>query len=212
MIELHFWPTPNGHKITLALEKMALAYRIEPVDLGRGDQRNATFLAISPNGRMPAIVDRAPSDNGEPVTIFESGAILLYLARKSGRLGGANVRQEKTIHEWLFWQVGGLGPMSGQYHHFAQATNPPLPYAIDRYTREVARLYGVLDARLGTAPFVAGDAFTIADCAIYPWVRAHSELGGDLAPFPNVRRYLAEIGACATTQRAYARAPDFAPP
>jgi GST-like protein len=205
MIDLHFWPTPNGHKITLALEEMALDYRLVPVDLQAGAQHQPGFLAISPNNRMPAIVDRAPSDGGDPVAIFESGAILLYLARKSGKLLGADLRQEKAVLEWLFWQVGGHGPMAGQHYHFTRSASEQVPYAIDRFTQEVARLHRILDGRLEGTSFVAGVAFSVADCAIYPWLRTSADLGGDFTLYPNIRRYLGQIGAREATARAYAR-------
>ena len=148
MIDLYYWPTPNGHKITIFLEEAALDYTIKPVDISAGDQFKPDFLSISPNNRMPAIVDHAPSDGGEPISVFESGAILVYLAEKAGRFLAADIRARKTTLEWLFWQVGGIGPMAGQNHHFVQYAPEKIPYAVDRYVNETNRLYGVLDRRL----------------------------------------------------------------
>lgn len=156
MIELYYWPTPNGHKITIFLEEAALPYRIVPVDISAGDQFKPEFLAISPNNRMPAIIDHAPADGGAPISVFESGAILVYLAEKIGRFLPTALRSRKTVFEWLFWQVGGLGPMAGQNHHFVQYAPESIPYAIDRYVRETSRLYAVLDRRLAEVEWVAG--------------------------------------------------------
>lgn len=172
MIELYYWPTPNGHKITIFLEEAALPYRIVPVDISAGDQFKPEFLAISPNNRMPAIIDHAPADGGAPISVFESGAILVYLAEKIGRFLPTALRSRKTVFEWLFWQVGGLGPMAGQNHHFVQYAPKSIPYAIDRYVRETSRLYAVLDRRLAEVEWVAGD-YSIADMAIYPWIVPH---------------------------------------
>ncbi|HSR64221.1 MAG TPA: glutathione binding-like protein [Xanthomonadaceae bacterium] len=204
MIDLHYWPTPNGHKITLFLEESGLAYRIVPVDIGRGAQFAPAFLAISPNGRMPAIVDTAPADGGAPVSLFESGAILLYLAEKTGRFLPADLRGRATVLSWLFWQVGGLGPMTGQYGHFRVYAPEPVDYAIERYTREAQRLLGVLEHRLAGRAFIAGDGYTIADMACYPWIDPYGRAPLDLAPFPEVRRWRDAIAARPATQRAYA--------
>src|SRR5208282_3658979 len=155
MIDLYYWPTPNGHKITMFLEEAEIPYRIVPVDIGKGEQFKPEFLAISPNNRMPAIVDLAPAGSGAPISVFESGAILLYLAEKSGRLLSRDLRERTATIEWLFWQVGGLGPMAGQNHHFARYAPEQLPYAIERYVKETNRLYGVLDRRLRVTPYVA---------------------------------------------------------
>lgn len=168
MIELYYWPTPNGHKITLFLEEAGLDYRIHPVDISAGDQFKPDFLAFSPNNRMPAIIDTAPADGGEAVTVFESGAILLYLAEKTGLFLPTDLRGRKTVTEWLFWQMGGLGPMAGQNHHFGIYAPEKIPYAINRYVNETNRLYGVLDRRLADSTFVAGEQYSIADMACYP--------------------------------------------
>ena len=203
MIELHSWPTPNGHKITLALEEMGLAYRFVPVDIGRREQFHPSFLAFSPNNRIPAIIDRAPADGGEPVTVFESGAILLYLAEKTGMFLPADLRGRVRVMEWLAWQVGGLGPMAGQCHHFRQYAPEPVPYGIARYTQEVARLYGVMDRALAERPYLAGD-YSIADMAAWPWVRPWSRQGVDITEFPNVQRWMDAIAARPAAVRAVA--------
>ena len=212
MIDLYYWPTPNGHKITLFLEEAGLEYAIKPVDIGKGAQFEPAYLAISPNNKMPAIVDRAPADGGEPISVFESGAILLYLANKTGRfLGfGANatperqLRQRIIVNEWLFWQMGGLGPMTGQYGHFHVYAPEPIPYARDRYRNEAERLLGVLDKRLLGRAFIAGDDYSIADMASYPWISPYDKAPIDLEPFANVRRWQAAIRERPATQRAYA--------
>src|ERR1700683_1805185 len=170
MIDLYYWPTPNGHKITLFLEEAGLQYRIFPIDISAGDQFQPAFLAFSPNNRMPAIIDNEPADAGRPVGVFESGAILVYLADKIGAFLPTDFRARKTVMEWLFWQVGGLGPMAGQNHHFGQYAPEKIPYAIDRYVNETNRLYGVLDRRLADHEFLAGESYTIADMACYPWI------------------------------------------
>lgn len=206
MIELFFWPTPNGHKITMALEETGLAYRLRPVHIGKGEQFAPDFLAISPNNRIPAIVDHAPVGEATPVTLFESGAILLYLAEKTGHLLSADPAARREALQWLFWQVGGLGPMAGQANHFCRYAPEPVPYAIDRYTREAARLYGVLDRRLADRPFVAGGDYSIADIAIYPWIVQHALHGQSLSQYPHVRRWFEAIAARPATIRAYERA------
>lgn len=205
MIDLYYWPTPNGHKITLFLEEAGLDYRIVPVDIGRGQQFDPHFLAISPNNRIPAIVDHAPADGGEPVSVFESGAILLYLAEKTGAFVPPDLRGRKTVLEWLFWQVGGLGPMAGQAHHFLHYAPEPVPYAIDRYVREVGRLYGLLDTRLEGRRFLAGDVYTIADMACYPWIVPYERQNQRLDDFPNLKRWFEEIRTRPATERAYAK-------
>ena len=204
MIDLHYWPTPNGHKVTLFLEEAGLDYRLVPVDIGKGAQFEPDFLAIAPNNRMPAIVDHAPADEGEAVSVFESGAILLYLAEKTGRFLPRDLRGRTATLEWLFWQMGGLGPMSGQYGHFLVYAPEKVPYAIERYTKEVQRLLGVLDRRLAGRAFIAGDDYTIADMAAHPWINAYDSAPIDMAPFPEVRRWQAAIAARPATQRAYA--------
>src|SRR5690606_28591413 len=173
MIDLYYWPTPNGHKVTLLLEETGLEYRIHPVNIGSGDQFKPEFLAISPNNKMPAIVDHAPADGGAPQSVFESGAILLYLAEKTGHFLPAAARGRIETLEWLFWQMAGLGPMTGQYGHFSVYAPDRIPYAIERYTREAERLLGVLDKRLAGRAFIAGDDYTIADMAAYPWINAY---------------------------------------
>lgn len=202
MIDLHYWPTPNGHKITIFLEEAGLAYTIKPVDIGKGEQFQPEFLKISPNNRMPAIVDHAPSDGGGPLSVFESGAILLYLAEKTGQFLPSDLRGRTQALEWLFWQMGGLGPMAGQNHHFTQYAPEKIPYAIERYQRETERLYGVLDRRLADRAFIA-DAYSIADMAAYPWIVPHKRQGQDLDTFPNVKRWFETIRARAAVVRAY---------
>ena len=205
MIELHYWPTSNGHKITMALEEMGLPYEIHPVNIGKGDQFKPSFIAISPNNRMPAIVDRAPADGGAPISIFESGAILTYLAEKSGKFLPTDPRGRFDVLQWLFWQVGGLGPMAGQKGHFLHSAPEPVPYAIDRYTREVDRLFGVLDRQLANREFVCG-ACSIADFAIYPWtVSALKRDANVLAAFANVRRWAETIARRPATIAAFAK-------
>jgi GST-like protein len=198
-IEIYYWPTPNGWKITIALEEMGLPYRVRLVDIGAGEQFAPAFLAISPNNRMPAIVDPEGPD-GAPVSVFESGAILLYLARKTGRFMGATERDQIAVEQWLMWQMGGLGPMAGQAHHFlhyAPALDPPqlLPYAQDRYRREVGRLYRVLDGQLAKGEFVAGDFLSIADFAIWPWAQGWQRQDQRLDDKPHLARWLAALKA-----------------
>ena len=204
MIELYYWPTPNGHKITLLLEEAGLPYAIRPVNIGRGEQFAPDFLAISPNNRMPAIVDTAPADGGEPVSVFESGAILLYLAEKCGRFLPTDLRGRTAVLEWLFWQVGGLGPMLGQNHHFRRYAAETIPYAIERYVNETRRLYGVLDRRLDGRAFIAGSDYTIADMAAYPWIVPHENQGMALEDFPHLKRWFERIRDREGTRRAYA--------
>ena len=209
MIELHYWPTPNGHKVTLLLEELAelgrpLAYRIVPVDIGKGAQFEPSFLAISPNNKMPAMVDTAPADGGAPVSVFESGAILMYLAQKSAQFLPPDLRGRYDVLQWLFWQVGGLGPMTGQHGHFGVYAPQRFDYAIARYARESERLLGVLDRQLQGRAFIAGDAYSIADMACYPWISPYDKAPLDLSPFPEVRRWHAAIAARPATQRAYA--------
>ena len=204
MIELHYWPTPNGHKITLFLEESGLPYTIKPVNIGKGEQFQLAFLAISPNNRMPAIVDTAPADGGEAISVFESGAILQYLAEKSGRFLPTDLRSKYTVLEWLYWQVGGLGPMLGQNHHFNRYAPEKIPYAIDRYVNETRRLYGVLDKRLEGRAFIAGEDYSIADMAAYPWTVGYENQGMALEDFPHLKRWFEAIRARPATQRAYA--------
>ncbi|WP_137392158.1 glutathione S-transferase N-terminal domain-containing protein [Rhodoligotrophos defluvii] len=192
-IKLYYWPTPNGWKITIALEELNMPYEIHYVDIGKGEQFEPSFLEISPNNRMPAIVD-PDGPGGEPLSIFESGAILRYLAQKGGRFYASDPRGQAKIDEWLFWQVGGLGPMAGQAHHFRNYAPEKIPYAIERYTREVSRLYGVMDKRLAKAEFLAGD-YSIADMAAFPWVVPYKNQGQDLDQFPNLRRWFDTLKA-----------------
>jgi len=204
MIELYYWPTPNGHKITIFLEEAGLAYQIVPVDISAGDQFTPAFLALSPNNRMPAIVDTSPEDAGAPVTVFESGAILLYLAEKTGRFLPKDLRKRKVVLEWLFWQMGGLGPMLGQNHHFSQYAPEKIPYAVDRYVRETNRLYGVLDRHLTNRRWI-GDEYSIADMASYPWIVPWKRQGQNLDEFPHLKRWFAAMRARPAVAAAYQR-------
>ena len=205
MIDLHFWTTPNGYKPLLFLEEAGLDYRLVPVDIGAGAQFDPAFLKIAPNNRIPAIVDHAPSEGADPVSVFESGAILLYLAEKTGRFLPAGLAGRTEALQWLFWQMGGLGPMAGQNHHFTQYAPEPIPYAIDRYVKETARLYGVLDRRLADRPFVAGADYSIADMAIYPWIVPHERQLQQLEDFPHLKRWFETVAARPATQAAYAK-------
>ncbi len=209
MIELWYWPTPNGHKITMMLEECGLDYAVHPVNIGQGDQFKPEFLAFSPNNRMPAIVDRDPPDGGEPVTVFESGAILLYLADKTDRFGGTSARDSIVVTEWLMWQMAGLGPMLGQNHHFTRYAPKKVPYAIDRYVKETTRLYGVLDKRLQGREFIADD-YSIADMACFPWILPDYQ-SQDMANFPNLARWHAAVKARPATERAYAKGKEVNP-
>jgi GST-like protein len=202
MIELYYWPTPNGHKITIFLEEAGIDYEIHPINIGKGQQFTVAFLALSPNNRMPAIIDRAPADGGEPIGLFESGAILLYLAEKTGKFIPSTLRGRKAVLEWLFWQMAGLGPMAGQNHHFAAYAPERIPYAIERYTKETNRLYGVLDKQLSTHPFIAGD-YSIADMASYPWIVPHERQGQNLSDFPHLKRWFESMQARPAVVRAY---------
>ena len=209
MIDLYYWPTPNGHKITLFLEEAGLEYRIIPVNIGAGDQFKPEFLKISPNNKMPAIIDHAPADAGDALPVFESGAILVYLAEKTGKLLPDDLRGRKTTLEWLFWQVGGLGPMAGQNHHFSRYAQQRIPYAIERYVNETNRLYGVLDRRLEGREFISGDAYTIADIAAYPWIVPWQLQQQNLDDFPNVKRWFDAISKRPATTKAYAVAKAY---
>ncbi|MEA2829668.1 MAG: GSH-dependent disulfide-bond oxidoreductase [Bradyrhizobium sp.] len=209
MIDLYYWPTPNGHKITMFLEEAGLDYRIFPIDISAGDQFKPEFLAFSPNNRMPAIIDHAPADGGEAITVFESGAILVYLAEKTGRFLPSDVRGRKTVLEWLFWQMGGLGPMAGQNHHFAIYAPEKLPYAINRYVNETNRLYGVLERRLAGRDFLTGE-YSIADMAAYPWIVPYARQGQNLDDTPNLKRWFETVKARPSTIAAYARAEPYA--
>ena len=211
MIDLHYWPTPNGHKITLFLEEAGLDYRVHPVNIGKGDQFKPEYLAFSPNNKMPAIVDHAPADGGEPQTVFESGAILLYLAEKSGQFLSTEPRVRIETLEWLFWQMAGLGPMTGQYGHFNVYAPEKIPYAIERYTNEANRLLQVLDTHLKGRDFIAGDAYSIADMATYPWIGIYDKAPIDMTPYPEVQRWHAAIKARPATARAYAKSKEVNP-
>ncbi|MCU0570834.1 MAG: glutathione binding-like protein [Oculatellaceae cyanobacterium Prado106] len=212
MIDLYYWPTPNGHKITLFLEETGLPYQIIPINIGLGDQFKPEFLQIAPNNRIPAIVDRSPTeggvDGGDPVSVFESGAILLYLADKIGQLIPSDLRGRTTVLQWLFWQMGGLGPMAGQNHHFSAYAAEKIPYAIDRYVNETGRLYAVLDKQLGDREFIAGD-YSIADMAAYPWIVPYERQGQNLDNFPNLKRWFTTIASRPATLRAYAKGDEF---
>jgi GST-like protein len=190
MIDLYYWPTPNGWKVSIMLEECGLPYTLKPVNIGRGEQFKPEFLAISPNNRMPAIVDPEPQGGGAPISVFESGAILIYLAEKTGRFLPSDLRGRQATLQWLMWQMGGLGPMAGQNGHFLLYAPEKIPYALERYAKEVNRLYGVLDAQLGrTGRYVAGAEYTIADMAIFPWIRTHKAQQIALAEFPQVERW-----------------------
>jgi GSH-dependent disulfide-bond oxidoreductase len=203
MIDLYYWPTPNGHKITMFLEETGLPYRIVPINIGAGEQFKPDFLAIAPNNRMPAIVDHDPQGGGEPISVFESGAILVYLGDKTGQFLPKETRERTRVLEWLFWQMGGLGPMAGQNHHFSNYAPEKLPYAITRYVNETNRLYGVLDRQLAkTGAFVAGD-YSIADMAAYPWIVPYERQGQTLEHFPALKRWFEAIHDRPATQAAY---------
>jgi len=202
MIDLLYWPTPNGWKVAIALEEMELAYRMIPVDIGKGAQFEAAFLAISPNNRIPAIVDHDPEDGGPPVSVFESGAVLLYLAEKTGRFLPRDPRGRSEVVQWLMWQMGGLGPMLGQHGHFKLYAREKIAYAIERYRTEAERLYGVLDRRLADREFLAG-AYSIADMACWPWVVTHKAQEIDLAAFPHVRRWYDTLKERPALRRGY---------
>jgi GST-like protein len=202
MIDLYFAATPNGLKAKLFLEEAQLPYRVMPVSLSKGEQFKPEFLAISPNNKIPAIVDHAPAGGGEPLKLFESGAILLYLAEKIGRFIPTDVHGRAQVLQWLFWQMAGLGPMAGQIGHFNVYAPEKVPYAIERYTRETARLYGVLDRQLADRPFIAGE-FSIADIACYPWIVPHEAHGQDLAAFAHLQRWFETMAARPATQRTY---------
>jgi GST-like protein len=209
MIELYYWPTPNGHKITMFLEEAALPYEIKPVNIGKGEQFHPDFLSFSPNNRMPAIIDRDPPGGGAPVSVFESGAILVYLGDKTGKFLPSELRPRTEVLQWLFWQMGGLGPMAGQNHHFSAYAPEKIEYAINRYVNETARLYAVLNKRLADRDFVAGD-YSIADMAAYPWIVPHERQGQTLDDFPHLKRWFTAIRERPATIRAYERGTELA--
>jgi len=202
MIELHYWPTPNGQKIRLYLEETGIPHQRFLVNIGKGEQFHPDFLKIAPNNRIPAIIDRAPADGGEPISIFESGAILLYLGEKTGQLMPTDLRTRNEVIQWLFWQMAGLGPMAGQNGHFNVYAPEKVPYAIERYEKETNRLYGVLNKRLADRAFIAG-AYSVADIACYPWIVPHKSHGQNLDDFPHLKRWFEVIKARPATQRTY---------
>jgi GSH-dependent disulfide-bond oxidoreductase len=202
MIDVYYWGTPNGLKIKLFLEEAGLPHRMIPVDIGKGEQFKPDFLRISPNNRIPAIVDHEPPGGGPPLSLFESGAILLYLAEKIGRFIPADIRGRALTLEWLFWQVGGLGPMAGQNGHFTAYAPEKVPYAIERYTKETNRLYGVLNGQLKRREYIAGE-YSIADMACYPWIVPHQRHGQDLGDFPDLKRWFERVRERPACQRAY---------
>jgi len=210
MIDLYYWTTPNGHKLTMFLEEAGMQYRIVPINIGKGEQFAVDFLKIAPNNRIPAIVDHQPADGGAPLALFESGAILLYLADKTSRFIAPDLRGRNETLQWLFWQMGGLGPMAGQNHHFTQYAPEKIPYAIERYTKETARLYAVLDRQLTGREFIAG-SYSIADMACYPWIVPHERQGQNLDDFPQLKRWFSAIRERPATQRAYALAKEINP-
>ncbi|RLM24871.1 thiol:disulfide oxidoreductase [Brenneria alni] len=203
MIDLYYAPTPNGHKITLFLEETNLPYQLHHVNIGTGEQFKPAFLAISPNNKIPAIVDQRPADGGSAISLFESGAILLYLAEKSGALLSQDLRERTATLQWLFWQVAGFGPMLGQNHHFNHYAPQPVPYAIERYQQETQRLYRVLNKQLQKSPWLAGENYSIADIATYPWVVSYARQRIDLGDYPAVKSWYERISARPATDRAY---------
>ncbi|KGA23463.1 GSH-dependent disulfide bond oxidoreductase [Pectobacterium brasiliense] len=203
MIDLYYAPTPNGHKITLFLEEANLPYQLHRVNISKGEQFRPEFLAISPNNKIPAIVDTQPAEGDTPISLFESGAILLYLAEKHGVLLSTSLRERTTTLQWLFWQVAGFGPMLGQNHHFNHYAPQPVPYAIERYQQETQRLYRVLDKHLQDSPWLAGEDYSIADIATYPWVVSYARQRVDLDDYPAVKAWYTRISERPATQRAY---------
>lgn len=202
MIDLYYWTTPNGHKITIFLEEAGLDYQIKPIDINAGDQFKPEFLAISPNNRIPAIVDHTPTDGGTPISVFESGAILQYLAEKTGQFLPGDLRDRVETMQWLFWQMGGLGPMAGQNHHFRLFAPEKIEYAINRYVKETGRLYGVMDKRLADRDFLAGD-YSIADMACFPWIVPFERQGQKLSDFPNLAKWFERVRLRPAVARAY---------
>lgn len=202
MIDLFYWTTPNGHKITMALEELKLEYNIRPINISQGEQFSEFFTMISPNQRIPAIVDHSPLHSDLPISIFESGAILQYLGEKTGMLIGNSMKQKYSVIQWLTWQVAGLGPMAGQNHHFTHYAAEKIPYAIKRYQTETGRLYSVMDNQLAKTEYLAGNFYSIADIACFPWVRIHEYQNQDLSNFPHLARWLNEITVRPATKRA----------
>ena len=210
MIDLYYWTTPNGHKITIFLEEAGLEYNLHPVNIGKGEQFEPDFLKISPNNRIPALVDSDSPEGGEQA-IFESGAILLYLAEKTGQFGGTSASEKYNVLQWLMWQMGGLGPMLGQNHHFSTYAPEKIPYAINRYQKEAERLYAVLDKQLAGRDFITG-AYSIADMACYPWIVPYERQGITIEEFPNLQRWFLSIKARPAVERAYALVDKISPP
>jgi GST-like protein len=203
MLDLHYWTTPNGHKVTMFLEESDLSYRIVPVNISAGEQFSPEFLKIAPNNRIPALIDDEPAGGGAPVSLFESGAILLYLAERTGQFIPHDTRGRAEVLQWLFWQTAGLGPMAGQNHHFVQYAPERIAYAMTRYVDETNRLYGVLDRRLADREYIAGNDYTIADMASYPWIVPHERQKQDLDDFPHLKRWFHAVKARPATVRAY---------
>jgi GST-like protein len=210
MIDVHYWTTPNGHKVTIFLEEAGLKYKIIPVNIGKGEQFKADFLTVSPNNRIPAIVDHDPPGGGKPISVFESGAILVYLAEKTGKFIPKNTRGRVAALEWLFWQMGGLGPMSGQNNHFSNYATDKIQYAMDRYRNEVNRLYGVMNTRLAGHEYLAGE-YSIADMACYPWVVPWERQGQKISDFPHLKRWFDAIAKRPAVVKAYEWTPKINP-
>lgn len=212
MIDLHYWPTPNGMKIGIFVEEAGMPYKIHPVDISKNEQFNPAFLKIAPNNRIPAIVDQEPGDGKGPISIFESGAILWYLAEKAKKFVPDSLRDKTEVSQWLFWQVGGLGPMAGQNHHFNVYAPEKIPYAMERYLKETARLYGVLNKHLEGREWVAGTAYSIADMAIYPWIVSHKMQQQNLEDFPHLKKWFDKIAARPAVKKAYEVGEKVSPP
>jgi GST-like protein len=210
MIDLYYWSTPNGHKITIFLEETGLPYKAIPVNIAKGEQFKPDFLAIAPNNRIPALVDHDPQSGSKPIAMFESGAMLLYLAEKTGRFLSTDPATRYDTIQWVFWQMAGLGPMAGQNHHFSNYAQEKITYAIDRYVNETNRLYGVLNKRLADRAFIAGD-YSIADMASYPWIVPYKKQSQDINDFPHLKRWLEAIAERPAVKRAYARAKEINP-
>ena len=210
MIDVHYWTTPNGHKVTIFLEEAGLEYKLFPINIGKGEQFKPEFLAIAPNNRIPAVVDHKPADGGKAISIFESGAILLYLADKTGKFIAKDLRGRSETIQWLFWQMGNLGPMAGQNNHFNNYAVEKLQYAMDRYRNEVNRLYGVMNRRLADQQYLAGD-YSIADMASYPWIVPWERQGQKLSDFPNLQRWFEAIKARPAVVKAYEWTPKINP-
>ncbi|MCZ6502163.1 MAG: glutathione binding-like protein [Gammaproteobacteria bacterium] len=203
MIDFYFWTTPNGYKVLMLLEEAGIAYRIKPINISQGEQFEPYFLEISPNNKIPAIVDHSPAPGEQPVSIFESGAIMLHLAEKTHSFLPKEITGRNDVLQWLFWQVGGVGPMFGQNLHFGQYAPDKIPYAVNRYTDETSRLFKVLDRQLDNRRYIVGDKYTIADMATYPWIFKHPVLGIDLDDYPNVKRWFDRVAQRSATIRAY---------